>query len=206
MQTHETVTRNNRKWPALIGAVALLILAAVLAGCASGTNSNATANTNSRAGTNASERASGTASTNASGAASANNAQPSSAQEIKTGEFLTIPVAAVSSTATFYPVVIDGTAMEVLAVTAPDGTIRTAFNTCEVCYDSGRGYYEQEGDVLVCQNCGNRFKTSEVEVQSNGCNPWPIFAEDKTVTDEAITLSYDFLSESTRVFANWKRS
>ncbi|MDR1358524.1 MAG: DUF2318 domain-containing protein [Coriobacteriales bacterium] len=206
MRTQATHTRNTVKWSVLIGALALLLLAAVLAGCASGTNSNATANTTSTADTNASERASGTANTTASGAASTSGAEPNSAQEIKAGEFLTIPVAAVSSTATFYPVVIDGTTMEVLAVTAPDGTIRTAFNTCEVCYDSGRGYYEQEGDVLVCQNCGNRFKTSEVEVQSNGCNPWPIFAEDKTVTDEAITLSYDFLSESTRVFANWKRS
>lgn len=36
-------------------------------------------------------------------------------------------------------------------------TIRTAFNTCQVCYSSGRGYYVQEGNVLVCQNCGNRF-------------------------------------------------
>jgi uncharacterized membrane protein len=96
--------------------------------------------------------------------------------------------------------------MEVLAVKAPDGSIRTAFNTCEVCYDSGRGYYKQEGDVLVCQNCGNRFQTGQVEVQSRGCNPWPIFAEDKTVTDESITIAYDFLSDSKEVFENWKRS
>jgi hypothetical protein len=26
------------------------------------------------------------------------------------------------------------------------------------------------------------------------------------VTDETITISYDFLSESTKAFANWKRS
>jgi len=35
--------------------------------------------------------------------------------------------------------------MEVLAVKAPDGTIRTAMNTCKICYDSGAGYYVQEG-------------------------------------------------------------
>jgi len=40
--------------------------------------------------------------------------------------------------------------MEVLALKAKDRTIRTALNTCQVCYASGKGYYVQEGDVLVC--------------------------------------------------------
>jgi uncharacterized membrane protein len=141
-----------------------------------------------------------------SGGATGGATQSDGAAEIKAGDTLTIEVADISDTARFYPIEIDGTAMEILAVKAPDGTVRTAFNTCEVCYDSGRGYYKQDGDALVCQNCGNRFKTSQVEVQSRGCNPWPIFAEDKTVTDETNTISYDFLSESTKVFANWKRS
>ncbi|QIB70746.1 DUF2318 domain-containing protein [Aminipila butyrica] len=133
-------------------------------------------------------------------------AQEDNAQEIKTGESLTIQTADITETATFYPLKIDDTAMEVLAVKAADGTIRTAFNTCEVCYGSGRGYYKQEGDTLVCQNCGNRFSTDQVEVQSRGCNPWPIFDENKTTTDDTITISYDFLSESKTAFENWKQS
>ncbi len=119
---------------------------------------------------------------------------------------LVIPVSDITDKVTFYPVEADGTKMEVLAVKAPDGTIRTAFNTCEVCYDSGRGYYKQEGDELVCQNCGNRFPMSQVEVEAGGCNPWPIFDQNKTVTDESITISSDFLKESRQIFANWKKS
>ena len=94
--------------------------------------------------------------------------------------------------------------MEVIAVKAPDGSIRTAFNTCQICYDSGRGYYEQSGNKLVCQNCGNQFSTSQVEVESGGCNPWPIFAEDKTVTKDSISISYGFFKKSKEIFANWK--
>ena len=45
---------------------------------------------------------------------------------------------------------------------------------------------------------------SRVEVEAGGCNPWPIFDEDKTVTDESITISNDFLKESKEIFANWK--
>ena len=41
------------------------------------------------------------------------------------------------------------TYIEVLAVKSSDGTIRTAFNTCQVCYASGRGYYIQQGDGLI---------------------------------------------------------
>jgi len=117
---------------------------------------------------------------------------------IRTGEL--------SGTAKFYPVEIDGTRLEVVAVKAPDGTIRTAFNTCQVCYASGKGYYEQEGDTLVCQNCGNRFTMDRVEVEAGGCNPWPIFDENKTATDETVTIPYEFLKESKGIFANWKSS
>jgi uncharacterized membrane protein len=96
--------------------------------------------------------------------------------------------------------------MEVLAVKAPDGTIRTSFNTCQVCYGSGRGYYKQEGDVLVCQNCGNRFKTSQVEKIKGGCNPVPILEDNKTDDGTTITISKDFLEQNKSYFENWKKS
>ncbi|GHU74255.1 hypothetical protein AGMMS49992_15170 [Clostridia bacterium] len=117
---------------------------------------------------------------------------------------LVIPINEITTTATFYPVEVGGTKLEVIAVRAPDGSVRTAFNTCQVCYDSGRGYYKQVGNVLVCQNCGNRFNMSQVEVVSGGCNPVPIFPENKIVTDETITISNEFLTKSAVIFANWK--
>ena len=100
---------------------------------------------------------------------------------------------------------VDGTQMEVLTVRDSAGVIRTAYNTCQICYDSGRGYYVQSGSVLVCQNCGNRFTADQVEVQSGGCNPWPIFPQSKTVTDEAVCISYDELHRATEIFAGWKQ-
>jgi len=118
---------------------------------------------------------------------------------------LFIPAAEVGENAVFYPVEVAGTRLEVLAVRAPDGSIRTAFNTCQVCYGSGRGFYKQQGSVLVCQNCGNRFRMSQVEVRSGGCNPVPVFAKDKRVTKEGITIPLEFLKKAKVIFANWKR-
>lgn len=117
---------------------------------------------------------------------------------------LIISTSNITSTATFYPVEVDGTQLEVLAVKAPDGTVRTAFNTCQVCFDSGRGYYKQEGQALVCQNCGNKFTMDQVEVISGGCNPVPILPENKTVTDDTITVPLSFLQEATVIFSNWR--
>jgi uncharacterized membrane protein len=110
----------------------------------------------------------------------------------------------VSGTAKFYSYNVGNTKMEVLAVKAPDGTIRTAFNTCQVCYSSGRGYYKQEGDELVCQNCGNRFKTSQVEIIKGGCNPVPILKDNKTDDGTNITILNDYLVQNKDLFNNWK--
>jgi uncharacterized membrane protein len=119
---------------------------------------------------------------------------------------LVINVSDVTENAVFYPVDIQGTRIEVLAIKAADGTIRTAFNTCQVCYASGRGFYKQQGTVLVCQNCGKRFRMSQVEVRSGGCNPVPIFAANKTVTDTTITVSKEYLTRAKEIFARWRRN
>ena len=133
------------------------------------------------------------------------NENQNSIQVISAGEYLTIPTENIGSEAVFYPIEVDGTEMEVFAIRASDGTVRTAFNTCQSCFLSGAGYYVQEGNDLVCQNCGFHFTPDQVEIQSGGCNPWPIFAENKTVTENEIQISYDFLKEATTIFANWKK-
>ncbi|HKL79392.1 MAG TPA: DUF2318 domain-containing protein [Mobilitalea sp.] len=131
------------------------------------------------------------------------NANAGSVQVAKDSDII-IPISTITDTVSFYPAEMNGTKLEVLAVKASDGTIRTAFNTCQVCYSSGRGYYVQEGDVLVCQNCGNHFAMDEVEITKGGCNPWPIFEAYKTVDTENITISKAYLTEATVIFQNWK--
>lgn len=117
---------------------------------------------------------------------------------------LTITKTDVSEKAEFYPYQAGDTKMELLAVKASDGTIRTAFNTCQVCFGSGRAYYVQEGNELVCQNCGNRFALDQVEIQRGGCNPVPIFEDSKEDTGDSIVISGDYLQQNQKLFTNWK--
>jgi uncharacterized membrane protein len=119
---------------------------------------------------------------------------------------LVIDFAEITENALFFPVDVEGTRLEVLAVKAPDGTVRTAFNTCQVCYASGRGFYKQQGTVLVCQNCGNRFRMSQVGLRSGGCNPVPIGGAYRTETATTITISKNFLKEAKVIFARWRRT
>lgn len=118
---------------------------------------------------------------------------------------LVIPKGEIGAEARFYPYKSGKVTMEVLALKAPDGTIRTALNTCQVCYGSGRGYYTQEGDVLVCNNCGNRFQARQVELIKGGCNPVPVTKEYKSETSETIVISKAFLDEASVLFRNWKK-
>lgn len=124
--------------------------------------------------------------------------------EVASGD-ITIIKSEITETAKFYPYNVGNINMEVLAVKASDGTIRTAFNTCQVCYDSGRGYYVQEGDELVCQNCGNRFQLDQIEIIKGGCNPVPILEEDKTDDGTNIVILQAFLEGNKDLFGNWSK-
>lgn len=122
----------------------------------------------------------------------------------ETGD-LVITKAEITATATFYQYRLDNLLMEVLALRAPDGSVRTAFNTCQVCYNSGRGYYVQQGEYLVCQNCGNRFRSSQVELARGGCNPLGITKDMKIETSTTITIPKADFVQARQYFLRWKR-
>jgi uncharacterized membrane protein len=134
----------------------------------------------------------------------AENSKPAAISASDENGDMVIQTSDITEIASFYGYDELDTYIEVLAVKASDGTIRTAFNTCQVCYASGRGYYIQQGDYLICQNCGNRFKMDDVEVTRGGCNPVPILDDMKEVTDTTITIPKDLFAEAEVIFANWR--
>ena len=67
----------------------------------------------------------------------------------------------------------DGTMVTFFVLKSRDGVIRAAIDACDVCYKAGKGYY-QDGDHMVCINCGQRFASSRINVVKGGCNPAPL--------------------------------
>ena len=161
----------------LTGAMAILI-----SGCSNNSTSQSTKTTS----TSADTQAASSETTTVDGSAE-------NVTSIKKGGYLAIPIADLSQTASFYKADLDGTEIELVALKDSKGNLRTAFNACQVCYSSGKGYYVQDGNYLVCQNCGNSFTIDQVGIASGGCNPWPILDSDRTVTDDEIQISYDVL-------------
>lgn len=61
-------------------------------------------------------------------------------------------------------------------VKSSDGIIRAAFDACDVCFPAKKGY-TQDGDFMICNNCGRRFHSSRINVVEGGCNPAPLNRE-----------------------------
>ncbi len=88
---------------------------------------------------------------------------------------ITIPVANISDGKAhhFKVKADDGTVVTFFTLKSGDGVIRAAIDACDVCFKSGKGYY-QEGDKMVCQNCGQKFASNKINVIKGGCNPAPL--------------------------------
>jgi uncharacterized membrane protein len=54
-----------------------------------------------------------------------------------------------------------------------DGIIRAAFDACDVCWPAGKGYVQQ-GDQMICRNCGRKFDSVRINEVKGGCNPAPL--------------------------------
>lgn len=80
-----------------------------------------------------------------------------------------------------------GVKVEFFVVKSHDGVIRAAVDACDVCYRAGKGYV-QEGDVMVCTNCGMRFATDRINEVKGGCNPAPL---NRTIEVDKLLISME---------------
>lgn len=89
------------------------------------------------------------------------------------GEVL-LPIAEVDDgKAHYYQFKNDEKVIKFFVVKSNDGVVRAAFDACDVCFPAKKGY-SQDGDFVVCTNCGRRFHTSRINVVEGGCNPAPL--------------------------------
>ena len=84
----------------------------------------------------------------------------------------------------------NGITVKYFVLKSSDGVVRAAFDACDVCWPSGKGYF-QEQDNMVCRNCGKRFASIKINEIKGGCNPAPLKRKvegDKLVIDVADIL------------------
>jgi len=90
-------------------------------------------------------------------------------------DIVEIPVTVFESQkARFYNVVLaSGKTVYFFVVRDKDGKYRAAANACQVCFQQKKGF-RQEGNEMVCNNCGNRYPMEKIATEKGGCNPAPI--------------------------------
>jgi len=71
-----------------------------------------------------------------------------------------------------------------------DGVIRAAFDSCDVCFRERKGY-RQEGDLMICNNCGQAFPSVRINIEKGGCNPAPL---------ERTTLGSDVVLQVSNIY------
>ena len=81
-------------------------------------------------------------------------------------------------------------------IKSSDGVVRAAFDACDVCWPAGKGYY-QEGDYMVCRNCGRRFASVQVNEVQGGCNPAPL---NRVVQGDKLILKAEDIVQSKTYF------
>jgi len=106
--------------------------------------------------------------------------------DVKDG-VVNIPVADVSDgQAHFYSMDVNGTDVKFFVLKSSDGIIRAAFDACDVCFREKKGY-SQDGDFMVCNNCGQRFHSARINEVQGGCNPSPL---QRTYDDKNVTIQF----------------
>ncbi len=81
-------------------------------------------------------------------------------------------------------------------VKSTDGVIRAALDACERCFHAKKGYVQQ-GNDMVCINCGLKFRTDKVNVVTGGCNPHPLA---RSVKDGNVIISQAEVVSGLRFF------
>lgn len=73
----------------------------------------------------------------------------------------------------YYSLAAQGRTINFFVIRSNDGVIRAAFDACDVCFSERKGY-SQNGDYMICNNCGQAFHSSRINVVKGGCNPAPL--------------------------------
>jgi uncharacterized membrane protein len=86
----------------------------------------------------------------------------------------------------------DGIMVKFFTLKSTDGVIRAAVDACDVCFKSGKGYV-QDGDYMICTNCGRKFVSNKINEIKGGCNPAPL---KRTLEGEKLVIAMEDINEN----------
>ena len=110
---------------------------------------------------------------------------------------ITLPAAQFQNgKALFYAYDAGGTQVKYFVVADSKGIVHVALDACEVCYPKKLGY-KQVGDFMQCNNCGKKFRTNQLDIETGGCNPVPVKS---TVSGANVVIAASSLDAGVKYF------
>ena len=88
-----------------------------------------------------------------------------------TEDTISIPLDSVTNQMQKFEYNAKGTTVSYFVIKDSNGNIKTAFDACDVC--GGAKGYHQEGNQVVCNNCGQKFAISGLGTKNKGSGCWP---------------------------------
>ncbi len=77
-----------------------------------------------------------------------------------------------------------------------EGGVRAALDACHNCFRAKRGY-RQEGNTVICNNCGMSFKYENIGIVTGGCNPIPL---SRKIAGQVVVLKVKDLEAGAKFF------
>lgn len=106
------------------------------------------------------------------------------------------PVTSFGDEAQYFKYDVNGKEVRFFILKSNDGTIRAAFDACDVCFRAKRGY-DQQGDFMRCNNCGLTFPEDQINVVQGGCNPAPL---DREIVGNNLVIKVEDIALGQRFF------
>ena len=124
---------------------------------------------------------------------------------IKLGKSLNVLIEDIHEGLNYFHAYVDDIYMELIVIRESEDTFRTAFNTCERCFVTGKGYFVlfDDGEIL-CYQCKMPVAIESIGLESSGCNPIPIPEEGIIITEDSIQFPYETLSPNAHKFINFR--
>lgn len=114
------------------------------------------------------------------------------------GGFVRIPVSGVSDGHAHFYVYEGSRPVRFFVLRGSDGVLRAAFDTCDVCFRSGKGY-RHVGDTMVCNQTNQRLPSRLSNQPQEDCNPVPL---ESAVEQDVLVLRSSDLEKGAQYFSH----
>jgi hypothetical protein len=106
--------------------------------------------------------------------------------ETAPSDLVVIPLTELSTTAKFFSHHAGKVIVKFFAVLDSNGGVHVAFDACDICFGAKKGY-SQQGQQMICNNCGNAFDISGIGTANRAGGCWPGYLE-AVFTDTEVVI------------------